>query len=159
MVREHEARWEATFAVPTPHQPTHTATSSHPPPPHLTNGHPHPLVQAPEVIQQSYNEACDAWSAGIMMYQLLTGRFPFWDNVKDCTLQQVCVWNGGEGGGGGACRMLHRTTPAVFPGHPHDRHSQLQACMARTPARPTAKLDYPPIPPTPTFCPRCGRPS
>lgn len=24
-----------------------------------------------------------------MMYQLLTGRFPFWDNVKDCTLQQV----------------------------------------------------------------------
>lgn len=48
-----------------------------------------PAYMAPEVIQQSYNEACDAWSAGIMMYQLLTGRFPFWDNVKDCTLQQV----------------------------------------------------------------------
>ncbi|KAI7836721.1 hypothetical protein COHA_009419 [Chlorella ohadii] len=48
-----------------------------------------PAYMAPEVIQQSYDERCDMWSAGIMMYQLLTGKFPFWDNVRDCTLQQV----------------------------------------------------------------------
>ncbi|KAL4434088.1 hypothetical protein ABPG75_000529 [Micractinium tetrahymenae] len=48
-----------------------------------------PAYMAPEVIQQSYDERCDIWSAGIMMYQLLTGKFPFWDNVRDCTLQQV----------------------------------------------------------------------
>ncbi|KAI3434801.1 hypothetical protein D9Q98_002859 [Chlorella vulgaris] len=48
-----------------------------------------PAYMAPEVIQQSYDERADIWSAGIMMYQLLTGKFPFWDNVRDCTLQQV----------------------------------------------------------------------
>jgi len=48
-----------------------------------------PAYMAPEVIQQSYTEKADIWSAGIMMYQLLTGKFPFWDNVRDCTLQEV----------------------------------------------------------------------
>lgn len=48
-----------------------------------------PAYMAPEVIQQSYAEEADVWSAGIMMYQLLTGKFPFWDNVRDCTLTQV----------------------------------------------------------------------
>lgn len=48
-----------------------------------------PAYMAPEVIQQSYAEEADIWSAGIMMYQLLTGKFPFWDNVRDCTLTQV----------------------------------------------------------------------
>jgi len=48
-----------------------------------------PAYMAPEVIRQSYTEKADIWSAGIMMYQLLTGKFPFWENVRDCTLQQV----------------------------------------------------------------------
>lgn len=48
-----------------------------------------PAYMAPEVIRQAYTEKADIWSAGIMMYQLLTGKFPFWDNVRDCTLQQV----------------------------------------------------------------------
>lgn len=48
-----------------------------------------PAYMAPEVITQHYDETADVWSAGIMMYQLLTGRFPFWDNVRECTLQQV----------------------------------------------------------------------
>lgn len=48
-----------------------------------------PAYMAPEVIEQRYDEKADIWSAGIMMYQLLTGRFPFWDNVRECSLQQV----------------------------------------------------------------------
>lgn len=48
-----------------------------------------PAYMAPEVIQQSYSEGADVWSAGVMMWQLLTGKFPFWDNVRDCNLQQV----------------------------------------------------------------------
>lgn len=48
-----------------------------------------PAYMAPEVIRQAYTEKADIWSAGIMMYQLLTGKFPFWDNVRDCTLQEV----------------------------------------------------------------------
>lgn len=48
-----------------------------------------PAYMAPEVIKQAYTEKADVWSAGIMMYQLLTGKFPFWENVRECTLQQV----------------------------------------------------------------------
>lgn len=48
-----------------------------------------PAYMAPEVIEQHYDEKADIWSAGIMMYQLLTGKFPFWDNVRECSLQQV----------------------------------------------------------------------
>lgn len=32
---------------------------------------------APEVIQNNYNEKCDIWSCGVIMYALLTGKFPF----------------------------------------------------------------------------------
>lgn len=48
-----------------------------------------PAYMAPEVIKQQYDCKADVWSAGIMMWQLLTGRFPFWKDVRDCTLQQV----------------------------------------------------------------------
>ena len=48
-----------------------------------------PAYMAPEVIEQNYDEKADIWSAGIMMYQLLTGKFPFWENVRECSLQQV----------------------------------------------------------------------
>lgn len=32
---------------------------------------------APEVLQESYNEKCDLWSCGIIMYILLTGKAPY----------------------------------------------------------------------------------
>jgi len=48
-----------------------------------------PAYMAPEVIMQDYNEKCDLWSTGMLMYQLLTGTFPFWDNIRTRTLQEV----------------------------------------------------------------------
>lgn len=32
---------------------------------------------APEVIRKNYNEKCDIWSCGIILYLALTGRWPF----------------------------------------------------------------------------------
>ncbi|CAI2359850.1 unnamed protein product [Moneuplotes crassus] len=36
-----------------------------------------PSFMSPETITGSYNEKCDVWSFGILMYLLLTGRLPF----------------------------------------------------------------------------------
>lgn len=44
---------------------------------------------APEVILQGYDAQADMWSVGMLMYQLLTGTFPFWDSVANVSLQQV----------------------------------------------------------------------
>ena len=39
-----------------------------------------PVYMAPEIIiDRSYQLPIDVWAAGVMLYQLLTGRFPFWD--------------------------------------------------------------------------------
>ncbi len=52
---------------------------------------------APEVILQDYGPEADLWSVGMLLYQLLTGTFPFWDSVQNISLQQarliflVCV--------------------------------------------------------------------
>ncbi len=43
-------------------------------------------------VLQDYDEQADVWSVGILMWQLLTGRFPFWDDIKSLSLQQVLCW-------------------------------------------------------------------
>eukprot|EP01026_Neomeris_dumetosa_P002941 TRINITY_DN10806_c0_g1_i4.p1 TRINITY_DN10806_c0_g1~~TRINITY_DN10806_c0_g1_i4.p1 ORF type:complete len:597 (-),score=64.72 TRINITY_DN10806_c0_g1_i4:571-2361(-) len=48
-----------------------------------------PAYMAPEVLMQSYTEKVDVWSVGMLTYQLLTGTFPFWKDIRSCTLQQV----------------------------------------------------------------------
>jgi len=32
---------------------------------------------APEVLENTYDEKCDIWSIGVIMYILLTGKAPF----------------------------------------------------------------------------------
>lgn len=48
-----------------------------------------PAYMSPELIQQQYDQKCDIWSVGMLSYQLLTGRFPFWDDIRTKSLNDV----------------------------------------------------------------------
>jgi len=56
---------------------------------------------APEVIRQkTYNEACDIWSIGVIVFSLLTGKVPFdgtkFDDVKKAILSNEVAMQGPE---------------------------------------------------------------
>jgi len=44
---------------------------------HLRDASGTPVYMAPEVIRRKYGFECDLWSAGVVAYQMLSGRLPF----------------------------------------------------------------------------------
>eukprot|EP00826_Nyctotherus_ovalis_P048980 TRINITY_DN5843_c0_g1_i14.p1 TRINITY_DN5843_c0_g1~~TRINITY_DN5843_c0_g1_i14.p1 ORF type:complete len:482 (-),score=166.20 TRINITY_DN5843_c0_g1_i14:125-1570(-) len=44
---------------------------------------------APEVLKNSYNSKCDVWSAGVLLYELLSGRPPFQGKNDDEIVSNV----------------------------------------------------------------------
>jgi calcium-dependent protein kinase len=54
-----------------------------------------PVYMAPEIYQRNYSYEADVWSLGIMLYQLVTRRFPFWDTFDHCQVLKLEEVRGG----------------------------------------------------------------
>jgi calcium-dependent protein kinase len=50
-----------------------------------------PLYMAPEIVKkQSYDHKVDVWSAGVVIYAMLSGRLPFFGNRKEQVYASIC---------------------------------------------------------------------
>jgi len=43
-----------------------------------------PVYMAPEIFTRQYGLEADLWSVGMMFYQLVAKRFPFWSTLEEC---------------------------------------------------------------------------
>lgn len=48
-----------------------------------------PVYMAPEVFDRGYNKKADMWSLGIIMYQMLNNRYPFWSNHESAQHKSI----------------------------------------------------------------------
>jgi len=82
-----------------------------------------PLYMAPENLRGCHGLEVDVWAAGVMLYQLLSDRFPFWD----VDLHQI------DGLGGAAIREGIVHGPVLFPLKPWctSVHSSAQDLIVR----------------------------
>ena len=44
---------------------------------------------SPEVLLNNYNEKCDLWSCGIILYLFLTGKFPFFGKTENEIIEKI----------------------------------------------------------------------
>jgi serine/threonine protein kinase len=48
---------------------------------------------SPEVLKNNYNQKCDIWSCGVIMYILLCGKYPFYGSTEEEITRKILIGN------------------------------------------------------------------